>query len=150
MWINIEFLKTFLRFAFLSGLGWLCDFVTYTILLTLLEVEPFIANFVSSYVGITFVYATSLRFVFNKQANRHGLFLGVYWLYQFTSILAYSTLLKLLVTSLNALDIYTIHTLIRENSGITAKIIITPFNLFTNFLFMKLLSHYMEEAKTYA
>lgn len=147
MWINIDLLKTFLRFAFLSGLGWICDFVTFTILVTAFATQPSIANFCSSYVGVTFVYLTSLRLIFNKRDSRRGVFLGIYWLYQFISILAYSIMLSILVSSLSNFGIYD---LIKINSGITGKIIITPVNLFTNFLFMKLLTQYMDEAKTYA
>lgn len=137
-----ELLKTFLGFAFFSGLGWLCDFATYAALVEVVGTSPFSANFVSSYVGVTFVYFTSLRLVFNRVAGNHTLFLSLYWGFQFISILAYSAFLNVVVASVEAQSIIPA---IIAFSSIAGKIIITPINLLTNFVFMKFLTRFMKE-----
>ncbi len=128
----------FMRFAFLSGTGWLLDFSSYSALVELTSLGPSAANFASSYVGVTFVYATSLRFVFGRAQKQALHFILVYWIYHFFSTLVYSGVLQLVV------DHLTLYRLSVSGSGaLEGKIIITPFNLLTNFAFMSLLGRYM-------
>lgn len=144
-------LATFLRFAFLSGIGWLCDFGTYALLVEMADFKAATANFISSYVGVTFVYFTALRFAFSKVTHNHRLFLSLYWVYQFASIVIYSALLAGLVHWLleqpslapNTSDIGSYP--LNEYTDIIGKLIITPVNLITNFIFMKALTHYMQD-----
>ncbi|WP_369916734.1 GtrA family protein [Limnohabitans sp. T6-20] len=128
----------FFSFTLLSGLGWVCDFVTFTLLVNLSNLEIFKANFVSSYVGVTFVWFTSLKTVFKLGGKGSSIFLVVYWCFQFVSILIYSQLMHMTVH-----EIPSIFQLVKisQNPEIAAKIIITPFNLVTNFIFMKFLTH---------
>lgn len=132
-------MRQFLKFAFLSGLGWLCDFTTFTLLVKIVGASPFVANLVSSYVGVTFVWFTSLKTVFRRRATRSGTFLMTYWCYQFVSIMAYSQVLHITADGLAAAH------LLEANSGVAAKLLITPFNLITNYLFMKLLTRFMQK-----
>jgi len=131
--------KQFLKFAFLSGLGWLCDFTTFTLLVKIAGLSPFMANLVSSYAGVTFVWFTSLKTVFQRRTNGSGTFLMTYWCYQFVSIMAYSQILNITVDGLAAAHLMT------ANSGVAAKLLITPFNLITNYLFMKRLTRFMQK-----
>ena len=140
---KILLLKQFLVFGCVSALGWLCDFGTFTLLVKLFDVHGFIANFVSSYVGITFVWFTSLQTVFGRTGAARGRFLLAYWGFQFVSILAYSQLLHLVAAELNA---PVLPAWLQANDAVAAKIIITPFNLVTNFLFMKWLTRFMQQA----
>ncbi len=135
-----KILKTFFGFAFFSGLGWFCDFATYVLLVEAFSISPFAANFFSSYVGVTFVYFTSLHLVFNRVAGRHSLFLSVYWGYQFVSILVWSALLNVVV---QMVETQFFVTPIIAFAGIVGKIIITPANLLSNFIFMKFLTGFM-------
>lgn len=135
-------MKLFLRFAGLSGLGWLCDFLAFVMLVKLVEAPNFIANFLSSYVGVTFVWVTSLKVVFKRSDNRGRTFLALYWSFQFVSIMAYSQLLHIVASAVPNIDQLE---LFNVSSGIAAKIIVTPFNLVTNFLFMKFLTRFMRE-----
>jgi putative flippase GtrA len=134
-------LRAFLGFLLLSGLGWLCDMLTYTALVQLAGVTPFSANVASSYVGVTFVWFTSLGMVFRRSGARAGRFLLLYWCYQFVSVMAYSQLLQLGAAAL-AVGAGTLS----GHSAVVAKILITPFNLVTNFLFMKVLTRFMRAA----
>lgn len=88
------------------------------------------------------MYFASLRFVFNRDPQHKGLYLSLYWGWQFLSILTYSTLLTTVVRELLTQELVR---LLATYAGIAGKIIITPVNLVTNFLFMKLLTRYMRE-----
>ena len=131
----------FLRFLVLSGMGWLCDFATFTLLVKLFGVSGFVSNFVSSYVGVTFVWFTSLNTVFGRTGDSRGRFLFTYWGFQFVSILAYSQLLHWVIDSLFFVGL---SGWLGNNSGLVAKVIITPFNLISNFLFMRWLTRFMK------
>lgn len=140
----LELAKMFVGFATLSGVGWLLDMATYSLAVRVLGVPVFLANFVSSYVGVTFVWFTSLKTVFKQQNGGHNVYLPIYWGFQFFSILIYSQLLHLLTDTMLGMTLVAgMHIYI----GIIAKIVITPFNLVTNFLFMKLLVRFMLKAK---
>jgi putative flippase GtrA len=135
-------MKLFIAFVVLSGVGWLCDFVTFTLLVKLFEVHSFEANFVSSYVGITFVWFVSLKMVFKRSGKGRSTFLVVYWGFQFVSILTYSQLLHMVADAIpSVIQLEQVS----QNSGIAAKIVITPFNLVTNFIFMKFLTRFMRK-----
>jgi putative flippase GtrA len=118
-----------LRFVALSGLGWLCDMTTFTLLVKLAGCPAPLANIASSYAGVTFVWFTSLKSVFQHNGPRGGRYLLIYWGYQLLSILAYSHILGLVAAALP--------------NPLIAKIFITPFNLVTNFIFMKTLTRTM-------
>lgn len=134
-------LRSFLGFLLLSGLGWLCDMLTYTALVHLAGVSPFAANVASSYVGVSFVWFTSLGTVFRRSGQGSGRFLLLYWCYQFMSIMAYSQLLQWTAAALAGKA-----GVPALQGAVAAKIIVTPFNLVTNFLFMKVLTRYMRAA----
>lgn len=141
--VKIKSPRHFAKFLVISGLGWLCDIATFTLLVKLFDVPGLVANFVSSYVGVTFVWFTSLKTVFGRTGAARGRFLFAYWGFQFVSILAYSQVLHLLV---GALHLPGLPTLLVANVAPAVKIIITPFNLVTNFLFMKWLTRFMQQA----
>lgn len=132
--------QQFLRFALLSGVGWLCDFGVYSLLVLLTDIGSSSANFISSFVGVTFVYFTSLGYVFRRRDQNRKVFLTSYWAWQAASITAYSVALGLLVASLVNLQLLTE---LGVNIAIAGKIIITPINLLTNYMFMKWLTRFM-------
>lgn len=134
-------MRAFLGFLVLSGLGWLCDMLTYTALVRLAGVTPFGANVVSSYVGVSFVWFTSLDMVFRRSGAGAGRFLALYWCYQFVSIMAYSQLLQVVAALLaHRTGLAALH------GALAAKIVVTPLNLVTNFLFMKMLTRFVRAA----
>lgn len=133
-------IQQFLRFALLSGVGWLCDFGVYSLLVLLTDIGSSSANFISSFVGVTFVYFTSLGYVFRRRDQNRKVFLTSYWAWQTASITAYSVALGLLVASLVNLQLLTE---LGVNVAIAGKIIITPINLLTNYMFMKWLTRFM-------
>lgn len=134
-------LRAFLGFALVSGVGWLLDFLAFTALAKAAGRSPFEANFVSSWVGVTFVWFVSLRLIFGA-AGRTSL-LAVFWGCQLASILAYSQVLALLASELGT----TFGWVAAVGADIAAKIILTPINLLTNFVLMKSLTRFAPELR---
>jgi putative flippase GtrA len=126
------------RFIALSGMGWLCDMATFTLLVKLAGWDASTSNIASSYVGVTFVWFASLNAVFQRAGG--GRFLLIYWGFQFASILAYSHALGMLAS---ALATWPQAAPFESYRAPSAKLLITPFNLVTNFMFMKALTGYM-------
>ncbi|WP_454752336.1 GtrA family protein [Cupriavidus necator] len=133
----------FILFAALSAFGWLCDLLTFS-LLGNVGIPPFPANFASSYVGVTFVWFTSLKSVFGRSGPQHNRYIVIYWAFQFISILIYSQILSAVVYLLGHANFPILQ---NGHLALAAKFIITPFNLGTNFLFMKFLTRLMHKPK---
>ncbi len=134
-------MKLFLGFVFISGVGWLLDIASYAGLSQLFRVAPAYANFISSMVGVTYVWIVALNRLFDRREYGKSIYLPVYWSYQGISILAYSKLISIVAAS-------ALNSIIGDVLGIpldlTAKIIITAPNLLTNFIFMKILTKFMK------
>jgi putative flippase GtrA len=133
-------MKVFFGFLVLSGLGWLCDFGTFTLLSSVIDAPPFAANFFSSYVGVTFVWFTSLTSIFKSSGEGKWRFLLIYWTYQFISIIVYSQLLRLAAHEVADMAL---PGEVSRHAGVVAKLGVTPLNLATNFIFMKHLTRFM-------
>ncbi|MEJ8322444.1 GtrA family protein [Kosakonia sacchari] len=123
-----------IRFIVISGGGWLIDLATMT-LLVWLGLEPIIANLCSATLAVTFVYWISRLIVFDKKIEQKA-FTGylAYYVYSLIVIAVFSLLIQYLS--------YLLHGI--ANGGITftisafiAKVVITPLNLFINFVVSK-------------
>lgn len=136
-------LPVFLRFAMLSGLGWLCDMATFVLLVNGAGISAGVANIASSFAGVTFVWFTSVGMIFNRKGARRANFLAAYWLFQVASILCYSQFLHMVLPyfATPAAPAW-----LAGHAALAAKIFVTPFNLVTNFLFMRFLTRFMEQA----
>ncbi len=135
----------FFKFMILSGLGWTLDLSVF-ILLNYFEVlRPFVVNYISTLFGITFVWFTSLSIVFKSNDVFRWGYLLSYWLFQSLSIAFYSGLLSLICDEMqsNANFLMVVGTTV-----ILSKLIVTPFNLVTNFWFMKFLVRFMEKSNS--
>lgn len=133
-----KFMRNFARFvifASISGLGWILDMIMFTFLL-FNDVESYTANFISSLVGVTFVWFTSLKTVFNSGKHAFSWCILIYWLFQFVSIFIYSMLIGYLTLKLQDWQ-FSFLSLYIQQYGVLAKVIVTPLNLFTNYLFIK-------------
>ena len=134
--------RSFLRFAFISGCGWLIDFCLMLAMVFLFSLNVGTANFISSFVAVTFVWFVALRIVFTKKYKGNSFFLAMYWGWQFVSILFYSYLISQFV---NIAYFIELSRFLHIGWQALAKVIITPFNLITNFLFMFYLTRFMEK-----
>ena len=133
-------MKKFLLQAFsffgISGIGWIMDMLIYTIL-TQNSINTFISNCISSFVAITFVYLTSTKKIFINNNNSFNLKKKyiLYIVYQIIII----TLSSYFIGLISDMLIYSNFIFFVNYSKICGKIIVTPFTMVTNFLFMKFL-----------
>lgn len=129
-----EILSQAIRFVGLSGIGWILDFCTYTVL-DLMSPNLVLNNIISSWVGVTFVFTFTTRKVFKNNSKislklKYLIYLG----YQLILIFAISNLLG----AINAAIVNNITIdLILKFSSIIAKILVTPITMVLNFFVMK-------------
>ena len=129
-------------FVLLSGTGWLCDMLSFALLVHGAGLPADRANMVSSMVGVTLVWFLTLSTVFRRSNAGQAGWLLLYWTYQLVSIYLYSQLLLQAAAALPAA------VWLGGHQALAAKIVVTPFNLATNFLFMALLTRRMRHAPT--
>lgn len=134
-------MKLFLGFVLVSGVGWMLDFLSYTGLTQLAGVAPSYANFMSSLVGVTYVWIVALNRIFGKGGYGKSIFLPIYWGYQVASILGYSLLIALVATAV--FNVW-LSQLLHLPPAVLAKILLTAPNLLTNFIFMFFLTKFMK------
>lgn len=135
-----------LSFFFISGIGWLMDITIYTILINI-GFHVIISNITSSTVAVTYVYITSTKRLF-KNESRINLKLKylMYIFYQICMIIISSYCVyfisKWLIQILPNINIDSFKYLINfmlEHINLSAKILVTPFTMVINFIFMKFL-----------
>jgi len=127
----------FLKFSIILGFGWILDFFSYLTVIYIFNFQPKDANFISSAIGVTFVWLISLSRVFHKGSKKYSKYLFIYWGFQIISISGYSFLISYLVMSKFNVSLSSLMNLPIE---ILTKILVTPLNLLTNYIFMKLLT----------
>lgn len=129
-----KLLKQALGFIGLSGIGWILDFMTYT-LLGFVSDKLFINNIISSLVGVTFVFIFATRKVFQNNSKiplKWKYF--IYVVYQLVLIFLISKLLSIIALFIvENIDIAIVISL----SGVIAKILVTPVTMILNFFVMK-------------
>ena len=130
-------IRQILQFLGFSGIGWILDFIVYTIL-SLFVLNLFICNVCSSFVGVSFVFIFSTRFVFqNKQRIPLLAKYFIYILYQVVLILLISKLLVFV----NALIIdYLNFWIFPKFSAVLSKMLVTPITMTCNFIVLKYIS----------
>lgn len=127
------------RFILVSGAGWGIDFAIYTVLVKLFFQGVFIANCISSLLAITFVFFIATRKVFESNSGRLSLrskYL-LYIMYQIILILFISWLAAVLNRELSSF--FHNFILIKENTELVSKVMITPVTMILNFIVMKYL-----------
>ncbi|MQT48243.1 hypothetical protein GHO40_16170 [Pseudomonas helleri] len=132
-------MKFFIDFVLVSGVGWILDLVSYTALTQLLHLPPVYGNFISSMIGVTYVWIVALNRIFNRRGSGKYVFLPIYWVYQGVSILGYSFLISFVVEVMNFRGDHDVMLPV----ALLAKLVLTPANLLTNFLFMTVLTKFM-------
>jgi hypothetical protein len=136
-------MKLFFSFVFISGLGWVIDVALFSFFTHGIGITPAYANFISSIVGVTYVWIVSLNRLFECRELSKSIYLMVYWSYQIISIFTYSVIISYVAaTAFNseAADA------IGFTHVLSAKIIITLPNLLTNFIFMSVLTKFMRSS----
>lgn len=129
-----DLLKQAVKFVGLSGIGWILDFLTYTIL-GFISSNVVVNNIISSWIGVTFVFIFATRKVFQNQSQ-----ISLKWKYLI--YLGYQVLLILLISKLlgQVNEFILVHNTIRiigRFSTIISKILVTPITMVLNFIVMK-------------
>jgi putative flippase GtrA len=122
------------KFVGLSGIGWVLDFCTYTVL-GFFSDNLVLNNIISSWIGVTFVFVFATRKVF-KNESRIPLWCkyGIYLVYQCVLIYFISKLLNGINTFI--VENIAVEFIIRF-SAIISKILVTPVTMVLNFFVMK-------------
>lgn len=129
-----KLLQQAIRFVGLSGIGWILDFCTYTVL-GCFSGNLVVNNVISSWVGVTFVFLFATRKVFqnNSRISLKWKYV-IYLLYQCVLIFLVSLLLQKVDAAITK---WVTIELVQSYSAILAKIIITPITMTLNFFVMK-------------
>ena len=127
----------FIKFLFISGIGWLIDFCLYTVLTIKFNLKIFYTNIFSSIPAISYVFLVSTRKIFTK-SHRNNLTIIqkyiIYFIYQ---------LLLIFLISIVAQNLYTLvgkYNLNFKMMKIIIKILITPVTMTINFFVIKYLT----------
>ena len=123
-----------IRFIGLSGIGWILDFTTYTVL-GVISANLVLNNTISSWVGVTFVFLLSTRIVFKNNSK-----IPLKWKY--VIYLLYQCVLIFFISKLlNRVNIYLLThvtlAVVKNFSTIISKILVTPITMILNFVVMK-------------
>ena len=123
-----------IRFIGLSGIGWILDFTTYTVL-GVISANLVLNNTISSWVGVTFVFLLSTRIVFKNNSK-----IPLKWKY--VIYLLYQCVLIIFISKLlNRVNIYLLThvtlAVVKNFSTIISKILVTPITMVLNFIVMK-------------
>ena len=127
----------FIKFLFISGIGWLIDFGFYVILTTKFNLEIFYANIFSSIPAISYVFLISTKKIFTKSHRKNLTIIQkyiIYFIYQ---------LLLIFFISIVAENLYILagkYNLNFKMMKIIIKILITPVTMTINFFVIKYLT----------
>lgn len=127
------------KFIFVSGIGWMMDFSIFTCLVKLLSLEIFIANCISSFIAITFVFIISTRRIFENNTQKLNL------KYKYIAYIVYQVVLIVLISLLAAVinsylfSIFHNFINLQNNAALITKMLITPVTMILNFMVMKYL-----------
>lgn len=133
-------LLLFMRFAGLSGLGWLIDISIFLILVSVFNLDQFKANMVSSCIAALGVFLLSRELIFRKVSKLLLLRVAIYLAYTLVTIVVASMIISILVPILSPLaDNIIGEWALLVISG-AAKIIVTPPQLILNFYMSRFIS----------
>lgn len=123
-----------IKFVGVSGMGWILDFFTYT-LLGFISTNLVINNIISSMVGVTLVFVFATRNIFwNNSRIPIKYKYVIYSLFQCILIFFISKLLNVVnVTIINHFEME----LALKFSALISKTLVTPITMVLNFFVMK-------------
>lgn len=132
-----KMIKQIVGFIGISGIGWLLDFFTYSILSYTIG-DLFISNIIGAFIGVTFVFTLASNKIFkdNGKVSLRKKYIA-YIIYQ--CILVYMISILLVKVNNSILIPIMIRCDLVFASNVLAKILITPITMLCNFLFMKVL-----------
>ena len=126
-------MKNLYKYYLISLKGLLLDVLFYSVCIYVFSLSIFIANIMSSFIAISFVYFQSTKNIFDKESSINSFFL--YLSYQIISINVYSYV----ISFIDETHIF---------NPLLSKILTIPFSFITNYLFMKTLSKFLSDKRT--
>lgn len=132
-------LQQFVRFAGLSGAGWVLDTVQLLVLTQMGHIHPIVANTVSSCVAAGMVFLVSRTRIHGGEQEGVSGRVGIYIAYTLVLILVASCVLSVLVRYLTGLHL---PWLSGDALLLVAKIMITPPQLICNFFVSRFVARY--------
>lgn len=132
-----KILKKFLQFVLVSGVGWLIDFGIYTVLTRLCAFPVAGANYLSSMVSVTFVFFVSTKKILETRGGSWWRKYLLYVLYQLLLITAVSFLAQWIDRLLHGWTLLCSVPLLRRNTALLSKILITPITMVCNFFVLR-------------
>jgi hypothetical protein len=127
----------FIKFLFVSGIGWLIDFSLYAVLTIEFNLKIFYANIFSSIPAISYVFLVSIKKIFVKSQKNTLTIVQkyiIYFIYQ---------LLLIFFISIVAQNLYILlgkYNLNFKLMKIIIKVLITPVTMTINFFVIKYLA----------
>jgi putative flippase GtrA len=137
--ISIQ-IRSFLKFAALSGTGWLADLTLLLLLVKFAATPASIANVISSSVAAVSVFLVSRHLVFSKAEGKLAGRVGLYFAYTLCVILLASVAMDFVSRYLVSWSAHMDIVVSASALAAVAKVIITPPQLFMNFLASRLLA----------
>jgi putative flippase GtrA len=131
---------SFVKFAGLSGLGWLLDACILIGLVSFAVLVPFQANIISSCTAALAVFLLSRELIFYKAPRAQLVRILSYLLYTVTVIFFASILLGALSAVLQPLAASLVGSWAATVAVAAAKVLVTPPQLLMNFLMSRFLS----------
>ncbi|KAB2702071.1 GtrA family protein [Brucella lupini] len=133
--IPLELSVQAVKFIIFSGLGWLCDFAIFGLLVSVAGMSAGSANFISATIAAMAVFIASKLFIFasRESLGRSTLY---YLIYTEANILVWALIIQFITHQLVSLNVLNYST-----SALFAKLIVTPFSLLCNFVTSRWLSN---------
>ena len=127
----------FIKFLFVSGIGWLIDFSLYAVLTIEFNLKIFYANIFSSIPAISYVFLVSIKKIFVKSQKNTLTIVQkyiIYFIYQLLLIFFISIVAQNLYIFVGKYDLNF------KMMRIIIKILITPVTMTINFFVIKYLA----------
>ncbi len=137
---NLHGILSFMKFAGISGLGWLLDITIFLTLVSVFKLELFQANTVSSCTAALVVFLLSREFIFHKTSKVLLLRVAIYLTYTLIVIFVASMVIGIIVSILRPLAENIIDKWMMIVLAGTAKVIVTPPQLILNYYMSRFIS----------
>ncbi|WP_440113317.1 GtrA family protein [Paenibacillus sp. QZ-Y1] len=126
-------MKKLSLFIITSGFGWLLDMAIFFSCVHFFNIPVIISNFFSAGMAVIFVFFLSTKHIFQNVGAGISLKLVIYISFQLVSIFIFS----IIIEWISSFFVYSQS--VNGIRQITAKMIVTPLSLITNFIVMKYL-----------
>lgn len=132
-------------FTALSAIGWCIDFAVFNCLVYS-GLSDILSNLISATIAVTFVFITSRRWIFRNHVESLGPTVTKYVIWNIFAVIAASLLVRFFSVMLGSFPEVVFRETVGQLTGlsisarmlsaITAKLLVTPFTMYANFVVM--------------